>query len=349
MMKRKQNFQPIAWFYDLHQRDRLDMDPPYQRRSVWNQAFKDYFIDTILLSYPAPAIFLYEEITPEGVASYHVVDGKQRLTAIFEFVDNVFPVLDKGERTELRGKYFKDLDDDTKKTFWLYQFSVEYLPTAQESIINNIFDRINRNTARLTPQELRHAQYGGEFITAAEDLSDWMFLMMPPYFPNITPRSRKQMKDVEFVAHVLLLLETGPKGYSTTQIDQAFSDRDSEWEKREEIIERFRAVVGKVNEILAMPDQGQELIRSRLKNQADCYSFFGAVDQLLREGIIPDPSTAASRLITFIERVESEGARAGAGEVADYYEAARSASNDGGPRQKRTNIVRRVLTGEFGN
>jgi hypothetical protein len=60
-MRRKQNFQTIAWFWDLRQRDRLDMDPPYQRRSVWNQAFKNYFIDTVLLEYPAPAIFLYED------------------------------------------------------------------------------------------------------------------------------------------------------------------------------------------------------------------------------------------------------------------------------------------------
>ena len=243
-MNRKQNFQPIAWFWDLHQRSRLDMDPPYQRRSVWNQAFKDYFIDTILLSYPAPAIFLYEEITPEGIASYHVVDGKQRLTAIFDFVSSGFPVSDKCERSDLRGKYFKELDDATKRDFWLYQFSVEYLPTAQETIINNIFDRINRNTARLTAQELRHAQYGGEFITSAEDLADWMFSQFPPYFPNITSRSKKQMKDVEFVAHILLLLESGPKGYSTAQLDQAFSDRDTEWSQREDVVERFAPLWG---------------------------------------------------------------------------------------------------------
>lgn len=243
-MTRKQNFQPIAWFWDLHKRDRLGLDPPYQRRSVWNQAFKDYFIDTILLSYPAPAIFLYEEITPEGVASYHVVDGKQRLMAIFEFANNVFPISDRCERTEIRGRDFKDLDDDTKKIFWLYQFSVEYLPTAHESIINDIFDRINRNTVRLTPQELRHAQYGGEFTSAAEDLSDWMSDQVSPNFPNITPRSRKQMKDVEFAAHILLLLEAGPKGYSTAQLDQAFSERDSEWDNREETIERCGSVVG---------------------------------------------------------------------------------------------------------
>jgi uncharacterized protein with ParB-like and HNH nuclease domain len=83
IVRRKQNFQTIAWFWDLYQRTMLDLDPPYQRRSVWNQSYKDHFIDTILLGYPAPAIFLYEQISPEGTTLYHVVDGKQRMMTIF--------------------------------------------------------------------------------------------------------------------------------------------------------------------------------------------------------------------------------------------------------------------------
>ncbi len=346
-MKRKQNFQTIAWFWDLYGRERLDLDPPYQRRSVWNQVYKDYFIDTILQSYPAPAIFLYEEMTPEGVASYHVVDGKQRLTAIFEFVQGAFPVSDTAEKGGLRGKYFADIDDATKKEIWLYQFSVEYLPTDQESTINNIFDRINRNTSRLTPQELRHAQFGGEFITTAEDLSVLMASEFPEYFPNITPRSRRQMKDVEFVAHVLLLLELGPKGYSTAQMDQAFSDRDVEWEHRERVTESFRAATTAVSTILADPAHGADLARSRLKNQADCYSLYGAVDELLRNDELPGPGESAARLFAFIERVQNLGGSEGEGPVTEYFEAARSASNDTGPRQTRTAILQRVLLGEL--
>ena len=49
---RRHNQQTIAWFNDLNKRGLLDLDPPYQRRSVWNQAYKDAFIDTILIQYP---------------------------------------------------------------------------------------------------------------------------------------------------------------------------------------------------------------------------------------------------------------------------------------------------------
>lgn len=168
---RRQNFQTISWFWDLKRRNLLDLDPPYQRRSVWNQSYKDSFIDTILMQYPAPAIFLYEEVSSDGTSTYHVVDGKQRMTAVFEFVTGLFPVADDSLVSHLRGKYFEQLNEDDRTAFWTYQFSVEYLPTNEETIINTIFERINRNTAKLTRQELRHARFSGAFVTTAEDLA----------------------------------------------------------------------------------------------------------------------------------------------------------------------------------
>lgn len=345
-MRRKQNFQAIAWFWDLFKRDMLNLDPPYQRRSVWNQSYKDLFIDTILLGYPAPAVFLFEEITPDGVAKYNVVDGKQRLSTIFEFANNRFPVSEKAERTEVRGSYFKELSDETKKDFWMYQFSVEYLPTTQESIVNDIFNRINRNTAKLTAQELRHAQFDGEFISAAEELADWMTNALPQNFPNIASKSRKQMKDVEFVAHLLLLIEVGPRGYSTTQLDAEFSDRDEEWPKKQAVVDSFRDVVQIIKKVLST-GEGLDLPKTRLRNQADFYSFFGGVYQLTEQDSLPEIAEMSSRISQFFVAVEDEAERKTDKDLGNYYEAARSASNDSGPRKDRIEIVKRVIDGSW--
>jgi uncharacterized protein with ParB-like and HNH nuclease domain len=189
---RRHNQQTIAWFNDLNKRGLLDLDPPYQRRSVWNQAYKDTFIDTILIQYPSPAIFLYQEISPDGQTMLHVVDGKQRLTAIFEFVSGEFPVPETAQTTQLRGKSFEQLAADVKTNFWTYEFSVEYLPTNEEGLINGIFERINKNVAKLTRQELRHARFSGVFITAAEQLADWMIKQLPDNFlASIPSRASK--------------------------------------------------------------------------------------------------------------------------------------------------------------
>ena len=61
----------------------------------------------MLLGYPTAAVFLYEEIDPSGITRYNVVDGKQRLTTILEFVKGRFPVAEDSKIEHLRGKYFE--------------------------------------------------------------------------------------------------------------------------------------------------------------------------------------------------------------------------------------------------
>ena len=341
---RRQNVQTISWFYDLYQRDMLDLDPPYQRRSVWNQTFKDFFIDSVLLGYPAPAIFLYEEISPEGRSVYNVVDGKQRLTTLFQFVRNEFPVSEKAEITKLRGRYFDDLDDQAKTAFWSYQFVVEYLPNVDEQILNAIFDRINRNVAKLTAQELRHARLDGEFISVAERLAEWIDEVLPKSGPRITAQSKRQMKDVEMVALLLLLIEEGPKSYSQSDLDEEFTARDQSWEEGTSVEGDFRSVTG-VLQALFEPSDGLELSNTRLRNQADYYSLFGATNDLQRENKLPSVDVMRKRLSDFLERVDDEDLRGEDPAAADYYEAARSASNDRGPRETRIRIMKKVLLG----
>lgn len=344
-MTRRHNFQTISWFYDIWRRTLLDMDPPYQRRSVWSQQFKDYFVETVLLNYPAPALFLYEDIGTDGRSIYHVVDGKQRLTTLFEFIAGAFPVGDKSASTQARGQYFASLDDHVKKAFWGYQFLVEYIPTDDEKVINAIFDRINRNVAKLTQQELRHARLDGEFIRTAESLAEWTSETLPKNFPRFAHQSRKQMKDVEFVALLLLLIEEGARGYSQEGLDEAFTSRDEAWDKRADVENKYRATIARIRAVVDSSDQAKELVGTRLRNQADFYSFFGAVAALAEQGKLcaPDEETAR-RLLGFFAKVEDEQSRAMDVDVEKYYEAARSASNDKGPRETRIAIITKLLT-----
>lgn len=338
----RQNFQTVAWFNDLHMRQLLNLDPPYQRRSVWNQIYKDYFIDTLLLKYPSPAIYLYEEINSQGLAKYHVVDGKQRLITIFEFVKGKYPVSDEAEITELREKYFDELSSEVKSTFWGYSFYVEYLNTTNESIINNIFDRINKNVARLTPQELRHAKFFGLFIEAAENLSDWMFKLLDNNFPRIGPQSKRRMKDVELVAQLLLLLEVGPKGYSKDELDNAFNDRDIEWEQNDNIIDSFKNTIKEIKTILRK-DEDNILINSRFKNQADFYSVFGVLSEFDNENKSPKITILVEKLKLFISLIDNEVERNNNTDLEKYYEYARTASNRTTARRERIRILKNFI------
>lgn len=352
-MSRTINFQTISWFWDLYQRKLLDLDPPYQRRSVWNQDYKDYFIDTVLNGYPAPAIFIYQEITPEGVSKISIVDGKQRLSTLFEFANNEFAVYEKATIERFRGKFFKDLDTEVKQDFWKYQFAIEYLSSSDEEIIINVFERINRNVTKLTPQELRHAKFDGVFITTAEDLTIWMFDYLGEKFstfPTIDRKSKKQMKDVEMVAQLLLFLEEGVRAYSQEYLDKSFSDRDFDWEFKEQIQHEFRNTVESIKKILEL-SQDMNLSKSRLKNQADFYSLFGAIAELNRENQLKINQDICERINSFIKAVGDEDLRnqakdslnEGQRNVIDYYQAVKSSFTDAGARKTRIKIMKSVI------
>jgi len=342
MSKRRQNFQTISWFRDIYNRDLLDLDPKYQRRSVWSQEFKDYFIDTILLGYPSPAIFLYEEVDPKGVSSYSVVDGKQRLTTIFEFVNDKFPVSDKAERLNLQKKYFSQFDDTDKVDLWNYQFSVEYIPTKEENIINSIFNRINRNVSKLTGQELRHARFDGPFIASSEELAEVFGGVLPPNFPRFNKKSMRQMKDVEFTAQLLLLLEIGPRNYSADELDSAFAERDVNWDRKFEIETLFRRVIDTVKSII---DIDPNLTKTRLHNQADFYSLCGVIGSLIHEDRLPPVQDIVHRLMGFINIVEDSNLRSGSALAGEYYEAATGASTDTAKRVRRIEIIKFIIIG----
>lgn len=343
--QRRQTTQSVAWFWDMYKRELLALDPPYQRRSVWSQSYKDYFVDTILLAYPAPAVFLFEDIHDDGITEYSVVDGKQRLATVFEFLEGKFPVSETASIERFRGVYFSDLPSDVKKQIYSYQFSIEFLPSTDEGTLNNIFDRINKNVAKLTPQELRHARFSGYFITVTEDLAEVLEKELPKDFPRITHSSRRQMKDVEFVAQLLLLIERGVESYSQGGLDRAYSDRDEDWEERTEVEREFRSTI----EVLA---SWSEAILAgdakRLRNQADFYSLFGAVVELLRKDALPKREEAIPRLEEFMARVGANDLRPSETVASRFYDATRSASNDLTQRKDRIEILRNVILGGTG-
>ena len=344
-MLRKTNFQNLAFFHDLNKRNLLNLDPPYQRRSIWSQRFKDFFIDTVLNNYPCPAIFLYEEISASGTAKYNVVDGKQRLLTCFEFINDEFPVYESSTISILRGKYFRDFSDNVKLDIWRYQFAVEFVPQEDERLITEIFDRINRNVARLTRQELRHAKYGGEFIQEVEAAAELMEEILPQNFPVMASQSRRQMKDLEMVGNLLLLVEKGARSYSQDQLDEAYSDRDENWPERGDVARGFTTTLIVIAEILQTRPEA-DLHKSRLKNQADFYSLVGAIDSLRKTNEMPSAEDASKRIGRFVELIDSAALRSTYPGAESYYAAARSASNDQGPRQTRINMMRAVILGD---
>jgi hypothetical protein len=153
------------------------------------------------------------------------------------------------------------------------------------------------------------------------------------------------MKDVELVAILLLLIEKGPAGFSQNDLDEEFASRDQNWEEKASVEDDFRAVIGILKGLMDTSDD-TELSSSKLRNQADFYSLFGAIHQLRKEGRLPDAATLKERLLQFVATYDDMSIMTGQG-YQDYYLAARSASSDKGPRETRIRVMKKVLLGEI--
>lgn len=158
----------ISEFYENDTAGKYKYDAAYQRDKVWSEEKKSFLIDSILKNYPIPPVFLRLRINKDtGATTYDVIDGKQRLTTIRDFIEDKIQLPDDfGDdvigNSELNGAFFSDLDkfEKYKRQFWRYRIPIIFIETEDEKLVRNVFDRLNRNGEPLVPQELRHAKYG---------------------------------------------------------------------------------------------------------------------------------------------------------------------------------------------
>lgn len=146
---------------------RLVTNPFFQRNLVWREIHKKEFIETILLGYPFPQIFLSKgKIDLEkkiSVAS--IVDGQQRTNAITEFLEDKFNV---------NGKFFSELTDAERESFYKYEIAFIELDLENDSPqVQEIFQRINRTSNSLTGIEKKASEYNSsEYMLVCQLLTD---------------------------------------------------------------------------------------------------------------------------------------------------------------------------------
>lgn len=291
--------QDISWFLDLNKRSLLDLSPPYQRHSVWTPKERRYFLDTIFNGYPCPPVFLYKSLSDEGVSTYHVVDGKQRLETIINFVADKITLASDMQDEGLAGKKWKHIDVDRRKKFWNYQLAVEMLDSVDNAIVKEVFDRYNRTSKNLERQELRHAKFEGWFANFAEEEAkkiEWRNLGI------VTAASARRMKDVQLISELMLtILNKEISGFSQEMIDKFYADYDTPAEidpnfSEEEFVEKFESTkkwIVSLNEV-------NEAVSVYGKTATNFYSLWCYT--ALAESL-PDVTMAANRYKIFMEKV----------------------------------------------
>lgn len=164
------------------QRGRLLLQPEFQRLYVWDSKKASKLVESVLLSIPLPIVYLSQEHDGKE----YVIDGQQRLTSLFAYIDGKFPsgVEFKLEGlnvlSDLNGKKFADLTEEFQDRIRYYKIRViTFLKDSSEDLKFEIFERLNTGSEPLNDQELRNCIYRGKFNNALKDMAgdpDFMYI-----------------------------------------------------------------------------------------------------------------------------------------------------------------------------
>ena len=179
----------------------LIIQPDFQRQFVWDAAKSSRLIESALLDIPLPMIYLSEG--KDG--KEYVIDGQQRLTAFFSFIDGKFPNGKDFKLTglkvfrELNRKMFIDLKETDKKLQSKIRYckirTITFREESEQDLKFEIFERLNTGAASLNHQELRNCIYRGEYNELLKKLSQNSNFIDLSGLRN----PDKRMKDIELV------------------------------------------------------------------------------------------------------------------------------------------------------
>ncbi len=136
----------VSYLHDQYQRDRLNVQPDYQRSKAWSEKMKHELIDTVRNEWPMGLIMLNVDRRPDSdgrlIDHYDVVDGQQRLRSLFEYLDGAE---DWTQKSGKKGSHFQQygaLSEAAQDRFKMYRVSVALMKEYETDEILDVFSRL---------------------------------------------------------------------------------------------------------------------------------------------------------------------------------------------------------------
>jgi hypothetical protein len=333
----------------------LDRSPDFQRKLVWKKQHKFNFINTILLNYPFPEIYIasVEMDVDELKSKEIVVDGKQRITAIVDYI--------KGENdfaNTKKVKPFSQLSTEEKKDFLNYMITVKDLKDLDIQIIKEIFERINSTDYALNANERLNARYGeGEFTMFCKQILDSRFNPTDDDTDIIIDKSSKEilnnffaknnifsdndknrMFDVQFIMLVISTIMEGKYYSRSTLINRYLENYNSSFTPAIEVLGKILKAVDIIENLKLSPG-------SYWFNKANLFILLVELSKVNSAQI--DYELLETKLLNLEEKVDiyftDEDLSLINEDERKYFEYARQGSNGLTEREHRGKIVSEII------
>lgn len=334
MTKRSISPKDIGLLKQMNEDGQLLVAGEFQRNSVWPRVAKAYLIDTILTDRPIPLLFFLRSTSAQsGRATYTVIDGQQRLRAIFEYIDDEYALTKSDRSKSYYRKKFSDLSRANRDQILNYDLNIEELVGYSDKDIRDMFVRMNKYVVKLSPQELRHAKEEGAFATFVDELGDWDYWGDNRVF---TMQQIRRFRAVELAAEFVILLVEGPQDKKSS-IDLYYAQYREEVPFDDDVENLLWEYLCWIEEAV------NDLTVSRFRKPTDLYALIGALNIVSRTGTLlrrMKPLRATSALSVFEAKTRQTEAK---GEIARYVVAASRQTDNVIPRRTRIQILGELL------
>jgi hypothetical protein len=250
----------ISDFLGWQREGSLQLSPSFQRRAVWKPDAKSFLVDTVVRGLPTPVIFLRDRVDLASQSTIReVVDGQQRLRTLISFIDpaavpNYTPSRDffevkRAHNSAIAGKHFAQLDPQLQTQILGYEFSTHTLPASMDDRgVLQMFARLNSTGVKLNGQELRNAEYFGDFKTLMynlgyEQLERWRKWRV------FSEDEIARMREVELVSDVVKSMIDGLSGKSQKALNDLYKRYDDRLPAKGALARRFRSVMDQIDEM----------------------------------------------------------------------------------------------------
>ena len=219
---------------------KIIINEDYQRNvGLWTTQARSYFIESILLGFPIPKIYLHARLDLRIRQTIkEVVDGQQRTNALQLFYNGKLRLASNIDTKELQGKNYGTLSEEWQSKFLSYSLPIDQFSGATDPEIREAFRRMNANNVPLNDEEQRNAMFQGEFKWFITPLAD-------EYEERISAvgvfsrRDLLRMADLKFYSEIILAIDQGFITVKGKQIDDLYRKYNAAFTKKLE----YRAIL----------------------------------------------------------------------------------------------------------
>ncbi len=196
-------------------KDRINTQPDFQRPAVWSLPQKQLLIDTILRNYDVPKLYWRKVSSKPDM--YEVIDGQQRLRAIWEYQAGEYATgekVDPIDGEDVTKKHYAGLSDELRIRFDTYPLDVVVVSETDEEEVRDMFLRLQNGTT-LKAQEKRNAMSGKmrDFVKA---------LAAHPFFQSCAFKNTRYTFDHLAAQMTLIELSGGPTNIRDAELNAMY-------------------------------------------------------------------------------------------------------------------------------